>query len=133
MKGYMIILFLVSFCFSQKKVPFDIDVKPRVIDGGKILVNVSVINNVGRQVDYLEGFLSQFSGENQFIDEKRMVILYSYEPPLKTGYSSYKSITYTLDTNKLSNFEFKVDELGSLLVSTDGLTLSLNDSRRLLK
>ncbi len=111
MKGYMIILFLVSFCFSQKKVPFDIDVKPRVIDGGKILVNVSVINNVGRQVDYLEGFLSQFSGENQFIDEKRMVILYSYEPPLKTGYSSYKSITYTLDTNKPSNFEFKISKV----------------------
>ena len=64
MKGYMIILFLVSFCFSQKKVPFDIDVRPRVIDGGKILVNVTVINNVGREVDYLEGFISQFSGEN---------------------------------------------------------------------
>ena len=111
MKGYMIILFLVSFCFSQKKVPFDIDVRPRVIDGGKILVNVSVINNVGREVDYLEGFISQFSGENQFMGEKRMVFLYSYESPLKTGYSSYKSITYKLDGNKPSNFEFKISKV----------------------
>jgi hypothetical protein len=111
MKGYMILLFLINFGFAQKKVPFNIDVKPRIIDGGKILVNVSVINNVERQIDYLEGFLSQFSVNNEFIDEKRMVILYSYEPPLKAGYSTYKAITYKLNEDMPSNFKFKISKV----------------------
>ena len=111
MKGYMIILFLVSFCFSQKKIPFDIDIKPRVIDGGKILVNVSVLNNIKREVDYLEGFLSEYSGDGEFINEKRMVILYSYEPSLRSGYSTYKSTTYKLNKDKPSSFKFNISKV----------------------
>ena len=111
MKRYIIIFFLTAFCFSQKKIPFEIDVRPRVIDGAKILVNVSIINNVGRPIDYLEGFISQYSGENVFINEERMVLLYSYEPALQTGYSSYKSATYDLNKEKPSNFKFNISKV----------------------
>lgn len=111
MKRYIIIFFLTAFCFSQKKIPFEIDVRPRVIDGAKILVNVSIINNVGRPIDYLEGFISQYSGDNVFIDEKRMVLLYSYEPALQTGYSSYKSVSYKLDEVKPSNFKYNISKV----------------------
>ena len=111
MKQYVIILFLTTFCFSQKKSPFEIEVRPRVIDGAKILVNVSIINNVGRPIDYLEGFISQYSGENVFINEERMVLLYSYEPALQTGYSSYKSATYELNQQKPSNFKFNISKV----------------------
>ena len=111
MKQYVIILFLTTFCFSQKNSPFEIEVSPRVIDGAKILVNVSIINNVGRPIDYLEGFISQYSGENVFINEERMVLLYSYEPALQTGYSSYKSATYDLNKEKPSNFKFNISKV----------------------
>lgn len=111
MKQYMIIFFLTTFCFSQKKIPFEIEVRPRVIDGAKILVNVSIINNVGRPIDYLEGFISQYSGENVFINEERMVLLYSYEPALQTGYSSYKSASYELNKEKPSNFKFNISKV----------------------
>ena len=111
MKQYVIILFLTTFCFSQKIIPFEIEVRPRVIDGAKILVNVSIINNVGRPIDYLEGFISQYSGENVFINEERMVLLYSYEPALQTGYSSYKSATYDLNKEKPSNFKFNISKV----------------------
>jgi len=111
MKQYVIILLLTTFCFSQKKSPFEIEVRPRVIDGAKILVNVSIINNVGRPIDYLEGFISQYSGENVFINEERMVLLYSYEPALQTGYSSYKSATYDLNQEKPSNFKFNISKV----------------------
>ena len=111
MKQYVIILFLTTFCFSQKKIPFEIEVRPRVIDGAKILVNVSIINNVGRPIDYLEGFISQYSGENVFINEERMVLLYSYEPALQTGYSSYKSATYDLNKERPSNFKFNISKV----------------------
>ena len=111
MKRYMIIFFLTTFCFSEKKIPFEIEVRPRVIDGAKILVNVSIINNVGRPIDYLEGFISQYSGENVFINEERMVLLYSYEPALQTGYSSYKSASYELNKERPSNFKFNISKV----------------------
>jgi hypothetical protein len=84
MNRYLIILLLSSFCFSQKKVPFEIDIRPRIIDGGKIIVNISVINNVGRPIDYLEGFISEYSSESIFLGEQRMVLVYNYEPALQT-------------------------------------------------
>ena len=111
MKRYMIIFFLTTFCFSEKKIPFEIEVRPRVIDGAKILVNVSIINNVGRPIDYLEGFISQYSGENVFINEERMVLLYSYEPALQTGYSSYKAASYELNKERPSNFKFNISKV----------------------
>jgi hypothetical protein len=111
MKQYVIILFLTTFCFSQKIIPFEIEVRPRVIDGAKILVNVSIINNVGRPIDYLEGFISQYSGENVFINEERMVLLYSYEPALQTGYSSYKTASYDLNKKRPSNFKFNISKV----------------------
>ena len=111
MKQYVIILLLTTFCFSQKKSPFEIEVRPRVIDGAKILVNVSIINNVGRPIDYLEGFISQYSGENVFINEERMVLLYSYEPALQTGYSSYKTASYDLNKKRPSNFKFNISKV----------------------
>jgi hypothetical protein len=84
MKQYIIILILFSVGWSQKKIPFSIDIRPRVIDNAKILVNVEVTNHVGRPVDYLEGFLSEFDGE-QLLGEKRMILIYHYEPALQTG------------------------------------------------
>ena len=111
MKRYMIIFFLTTFCLSEKKIPFEIEVRPRVIDGAKILVNVSIINNVGRPIDYLEGFISQYSGENVFINEERMVLLYSYEPALQTGYSSYKTASYELNKERPSNFKFNISKV----------------------
>ena len=71
----MILLFLLSLSWAQKKVPFTIEIRPRVIDDAKILVNVEVVNHVGRPVDYLEGFLSEFSGNKEFLGEKRMVLI----------------------------------------------------------
>ena len=59
---------------GQKIIPFTIDIRPRVIDDAKVIVNVEVINNVGRPVDYLEGFLSELSSENILLAEKRMVL-----------------------------------------------------------
>ena len=111
MKRYMIIFFLTTFCLSEKKIPFEIEVRPRIIDGAKILVNVSIINNVGRPIDYLEGFISQYSGENVFINEERMVLLYSYEPALQTGYSSYKTASYELNKERPSNFKFNISKV----------------------
>ena len=110
MKRYIIMLILFNIGWSQKKVPFSIDIRPRVIDGAKILVNVEVINHVGRPVDYLEGFLSEFA-DNQLLGEKRMVLIYHYEPALQTGFSTTKTTTYDLRGKNPSSFEFNISKV----------------------
>mgnify|MGYP001467553626 FL=1 len=110
MKRYILILILFSLGWSQKKVPFSIDIRPRIIDEAKILVNVEVINHVGRPVDYLEGFLSEYAGD-QFLGEERMVLIYHYEPALQTGFSTTKTTTYDLKGRSPSSFEFNISKV----------------------
>ena len=75
MKQYLIILLFASTIFAEGKIPFTIDIRPLVIDDAKILVNVEVINHIGRPVDYLEGFITEFSADKVIISEKRMVLI----------------------------------------------------------
>ena len=111
MKRYIIILFFINSLWSQDKTPFTIDIRPRVIDDAKVLVNIEVVNHIGRPVDYLEGFISEFSAERTFISEKRMVLIYHYEPALQTGFSTTKTISYELKTEKPPIFEFNISKV----------------------
>ena len=110
MKVIMIIILLVHNVWGQNKSPFQVDIRPRVINNAKVLINVEIINNVGRPLDYLEGFLSEFS-EDELIDEKRMVLLYSYEPPLQTGYSTTKTAKLGLRSDYLSTYKFSISKI----------------------
>lgn len=110
MKVIMIIILLVHNVWGQNKSPFQVDIRPRVINNAKVLINVEIINNVGRPLDYLEGFLSEFS-EDELIDEKRMVLLYSYEPPLQTGYSTTKTTKLSLRSDYLSTYKFSISKI----------------------
>lgn len=111
MKHPFILLYLTCFLFGGDQVPFTIEVRPRVIDNAKVLVNVEVINHVGRPVDYLEGFLATYSGGKEFIGEERMVLIYNYEPVLQTGFSTTKTITYPLEGNKPPTFKFTISKV----------------------
>ena len=97
--------------FAKNKVPFTIDIRPRVIDDAKIIVNVEVINHIGRPVDYLEGFITEYSADRVMISEKRMVLIYNYEPALQTGFSTSKSISYNLNVEIPSIFEFNISKV----------------------
>ena len=111
MKRYLIILLFMSSSWTQSKIPFSIEVRPRVIDNAKILVNVEVINHIGRPVDYLEGFISELSTERLLISEERMVLVYNYEPALQTGFSTTKTISYNLTSERPSIFEFAISKV----------------------
>ena len=111
MKQYFVILLLICLLFAKSKVPFTIDIRPRVIDDAKIIVNVEVINHIGRPVDYLEGFITEYSADRVLISEERMVLIYNYEPALQTGFSTSKSISYDLNTGKPSIFEFNISKV----------------------
>ena len=111
MKQYFVILLLICLLFAKSKVPFTIDIRPRVIDNAKVIVNVEVINHIGRPVDYLEGFITEYSADRVMISEERMVLIYNYEPALQTGFSTSKSISYELNSGKPSIFEFNISKV----------------------
>ena len=111
MKNVLRFIFLYSLLFSIDKIPFTIEIRPRVIDDAKILVNVEVTNHVGRPVDYLEGFLAEFSADKEFKGENRMVLIYSYEPALQTGFSTAKTMKFDLEGSKPSSFQFTISKV----------------------
>jgi len=111
MKKYLILILLLNLLLAQIRTPFTIDVRPRIINNSKILINVEVVNHVEHPVDYLEGFLSEFSNDKSLLGEKRMVLVYNYEPALQSGFSTTKTTTYDLKGEKPSAFEFHLSKV----------------------
>jgi hypothetical protein len=111
MKYAIRLIFLSYFLFSSENNPFTIDIRPRVIDNAKVIVNVEVTNHVGRPVDYLEGFLAEFSAKKEFKGETRLVLIYSYEPALQTGFSTTKTVKFDLDSSGPSSYQFTISKI----------------------
>ena len=97
MKNIIRLFFFTILIFGDDDKPFTIEIRPRAIDNAKILVNVEVTNHVGRPVEYLEGFLAEFSSDKEFKGEHRLVLVYSYEPSLQTGFSTTKTMKFNLE------------------------------------
>ena len=111
MKFYLILVLIPFFGFAQKDNPFSIELRPRVIDNAKVIVNIEITNHLNRPIDYLEGFLSEFSSKGVLLNEKRVVLLYSYEPALQTGFSTIKTAKFDMGEEKPSNFQFNISKV----------------------
>ena len=111
MKFCLIFILFTFLTFAQKIDPFSIELRPRVIDNAKVIVNIEVTNHLNRPIDYLEGFLSEYSSKGVLLNEKRVVLLYSYEPALQTGFSATKTVKFDLREEKPSNFEFNISKV----------------------
>ena len=111
MKFYLILVLIPFFSFAQKANPFSIELRPRVIDNAKVIVNIEITNHLNRPIDYLEGFLSEYSSKGVLLNEKRVVLLYSYEPALQTGFSTIKTAKFDLGEEKPSNFDFNISKV----------------------
>ena len=111
MKFYLIFILIPFFGFAQKADPFSIELRPRVIDNAKVIVNIEVTNHLNRPIDYLEGFLSEYSSKGVLLNEKRVVLLYSYEPALQAGFSTVKTAKFDMGEEKPSNFQFNISKV----------------------
>ena len=111
MKFYLILVLIPFFSFAQKANPFSIELRPRVIDNAKVLVNIEITNHLNRPIDYFEGFLSEYSSKGVLLNEKRVVLLYNYEPALQTGFSTIKTVKFDLREEKPSNFDFSISKV----------------------
>ena len=67
MKFYLIFILLSFFALAQKADPFSIELRPRVIDNAKVVVNIEITNHLNQPIDYIEGFISEYSSKGMLI------------------------------------------------------------------
>jgi len=107
---FIVLIAIITIC--QAEIPFNIDLKTRIINNSRTLINIQITNLIDKPLDYMEGFIKEVNSANELINEKRIVILYGYEPPLQTGFSTTKSLSFPYTDNKnQNNYEFYISKL----------------------
>ena len=107
---FIVIITIITIC--QAEIPFTIDLKTRIINNSRTLINIQITNLIDKPLDYMEGFIKEVNSDNELINEKRIVVLYGYEPPLQTGFSTTKSLSFPYIDNKNPNhYEFYISKL----------------------
>ncbi len=120
-KKYIVSLLILFSFLLATEMPFLIEVRPRLVDGAKVIVNVEVENGLKKPIEYMEGFISEFDGEGPLINEKKVVLLHEYEPPLQSGFKVTKSSIYKLNKKKPHKYKFRVSKvkyMGDLRIYT---------------
>ena len=107
---FIVILTTITLC--QEKTPFEIDLKTRIVNESITLVNIQITNLLDKPLDYVEGFVQEINSDKKLIEEKRMVLVYGYEPPLQTGFSTTRSISFPLVDAKNPNvYDFYISKM----------------------
>ena len=110
-------LITISIIFSyaltaQVNIPFEIDLRTRLVNDSRTMVNIQITNLMDKPLDYVEGFIIEKDVNKNLIDEKRLVLIYGYEPPLKKGFSTTRSISFNKPQNNMPNtYEFLISKI----------------------
>ena len=111
-KVIIFIITLTAITIAQMDKPFEIDLKTRIVNDSITLVNIQITNLTDKPLDYVEGFVREIDSNKKLVDEKRMVLLYGYEPPLQTGFSTTRSISFPMVNTKNPNvYEFGISKI----------------------
>ena len=111
-KVIIFIITLTAITIAQIEKPFEIDLKTRLVNNSITLVNIQITNLTNKPLDYVEGFIREINSDKKLVDEKRMVLLYGYEPPLQTGFSTTRSISFPMVNIKNPNvYEFDISKI----------------------
>ena len=110
-------LIAISIIFSyaltaQVNIPFEIDLRTRLVNDSRTMVNIQITNLMDKPLDYVEGFVIEKDVNKNLIDEKRLVLIYGYEPQLQKGFSTTRSISFNKPENNMPNtYEFLVSKI----------------------
>jgi len=97
---------------AQVNIPFEIDLRTRLVNDSRTMVNIQITNLMDKPLDYVEGFIIEKDVNNNLIDEKRLVLIYGYEPPLQKGFSTTRSISFNKPENNMPNtYEFLISKI----------------------
>ena len=111
-KVIIFIITLTAFTLAQVEIPFELDLKTRIVNDSITLVNVQITNLIDKPLDYVEGFIREINSDKELINEKRLVLIYGYEPPLQTGFSKTRSISFPMVDIKNPNvYEFYISKM----------------------
>ena len=112
LKFTVIITFLLSVLTAQETAPFELELRTRLVNNDRTMVNIQITNLMDKPLDYVEGFVIEKDFNKDLIDEKRMVLIYGYEPPLQKGFSTTRSISFQKPKTKNPNtYEFLVSKI----------------------
>ena len=89
-----IAIILYSVITAQVNIPFEIDLRTRLVNDSRTMVNIQITNLMDKPLDYVEGFVIEKDSDKNLVDEKRIVLVYGYEPPLQKGFSTTRSISF---------------------------------------
>ena len=111
-KVIIFIITLTAITLAQVEIPFELDLKTRIVNDSITLVNIQITNLIDKPLDYVEGFVREINSDKELINEKRMVLLYGYEPPLQTGFSTTRSISFPMvDIKNPYVYEFYISKM----------------------
>tara|TARA_A100001015_G_scaffold306867_1_gene401816 strand:- start:13503 stop:13907 length:405 start_codon:yes stop_codon:yes gene_type:complete len=111
-KFIAITLTLSSILTAQVKTPFILDLRTRLVNDSRTMVNIQITNLMDKPLDYVEGFVIEKDANKDLIDEKRIVLIYGYEPPLQEGFSTTRSISFNKPQNdKPNTYEFLISKI----------------------
>ena len=97
---------------AQINIPFEIDLRTRLVNDSRTMVNIQITNLMDKPLDYVEGFIIEKDINKNLIDEKRLVLIYGYEPPLQKGFSTTRSISFNKPQNdKPNTYEFLISKI----------------------
>ena len=97
---------------AQVDIPFEIDLRTRLVNDSRTMVNIQITNLMDKPLDYVEGFVIEKDVNKNLIDEKRLVLIYGYEPQLQKGFSTTRSISFNKPENNMPNtYEFLVSKI----------------------
>ena len=106
------ITFLLSVLTAQVTTPFELELRTRLVNDDRTMVNIQITNLMDKPLDYVEGFVLEKDFNKDLIDEKRLVLIYGYEPPLQKGFSTTRSISFEKPKTKNPNtYEFLVSKI----------------------
>ena len=97
---------------AQVNIPFEIDLRTRLVNDSRTMVNIQITNLMDKPLDYVEGFIIEKDINKNLIDEKRLVLIYGYEPPLQKGFSTTRSISFNKPQNDMPNtYKFLISKI----------------------
>ena len=97
---------------AQVKTPFELDLRTRLVNDSRTMVNIQITNLMDKPLDYVEGFVIEKDINKNLINEKRLVLIYGYEPPLQKGFSTTRSISFNKPQNNMPNtYEFLISKI----------------------
>ena len=97
---------------AQVKIPFELDLRTRLVNDSRTMVNIQITNLMDKPLDYVEGFVIEKDINKNLINEKRLVLIYGYEPPLQKGFSTTRSISFNKPQKNMPNtYEFLISKI----------------------